>query len=435
MNIRKAATSLLVAAFLIAPLGADAQGPGEAPRTPYDAKVKLPAGALTTAPLGKTPGGPRPTAPEDLVEALRLNGVTVYDFDTLPAFNSSASPFFGSFERLIDRWETIKRPASPREGANVLRPKLERLRESCLQGRNCSEASALGRVVQALNDASTAYPDCSSAAVAYGAYYLDNGEPPADIARRYDLACLGSLEPRRVQGAEQRDALPAVYTAGGREGAAEGAFRAIGLLEADGIPFCAGLLRNDRTLVTARHCFEGPEGAFWQAGRVKVRPVDGRGGPWAIGSTLIRSGAAKSQAVPQDWAVVAIATTDPIAAPRVELAPRELPGEVTVLSYFRHHAHAEYGQGASAEPWRKGLRWPRPGLCQVEQVEPGCLRLVCQTVRGFSGAPVFDASPPPSGEPIKVVGFISQAATTPLAACGARSSVVTLAAAAVQAAP
>src|SRR5690606_7459243 len=51
------------------------------------------------------------------------------------------------------------------------------------------------------------------------------------------------------------------------------------------------------------------------------------------------------------------------------------------------------------------LRFPRIGLCEAVRQSPGCIQMICQTIKTFSGAPVFRADSP-SNAP-EVIGFIS----------------------------
>ena len=54
---------------------------------------------------------------------------------------------------------------------------------------------------------------------------------------------------------------------------------------------------------------------------------------------------------------------------------------------------------------RYSLRYPKPGTCVALGVQTGCLALTCQTVTGFSGAPVFSARQ--SDGSYDVIGIVS----------------------------
>jgi hypothetical protein len=116
-----------------------------------------------------------------------------------------------------------------------------------------------------------------------------------------------------------------------------------------------------------------------------------------------------SLAVRDDWIVLQIDTTEPIGAAETVLEREPSLGPVSLAGHYAHFNYASYAQ-AGAPEWRRGLRFPRPDLCQTIKVVGDCLQLACETVRGFSGTPVFRAAPAASGSAIPVVGFISQRA-------------------------
>lgn len=144
-------------------------------------------------------------------------------------------------------------------------------------------------------------------------------------------------------------------------------------------------------------------------------------------TTFERSGSPDSRGVQDDWAVVRIRTSDAIGASNTELVRQSLPEEVSVVGYFSDHTAQRYGPGASKEDWKRGLRWPLPGLCHAYMAENRCVRMVCETVRGFSGAPVFDIAASDPSKPLRVIGFVSGADFSPDAGCGAPNPNVTIA--------
>ncbi|MGH6909083.1 MAG: trypsin-like serine protease [Phenylobacterium sp.] len=316
-------------------------------------------------------------------------------------------------------------PSSPSATEGILTAKIATSDKACAAGGAgaCGDGVRLKGVLADVETTALRYPNCSKAATAYVKYYPD-GEAPDAVAAAYDTACLASSEPRSSAGSFIHDSLPPVLAA--LSNPATGGLSPIAVLEVDGTPFCGALLRNNHTLITARHCFEGAAAGAWKAGAIRLRPVDGRGGPWQIDKNFLKAGADASTAR-TDWAVVKILTAESIRATDVNLEAATGPGAVSVLGYFKDHAAVGYGPGQSPEEWKRGLRWPRPGFCAIEDVRPGCLRLLCQTVQGFSGAPIFSAAAPGK---VAVVGFVSRAAVADGAACGPATSYVTIAASA-----
>lgn len=267
----------------------------------------------------------------------------------------------------------------------------------------CAQQDQLTKVAEGLRLGSSMAMGCAAAALEFQKSYTD-GDPPPAVARNYDMACLRSIERRSVNGVpEELVAPPALF---GPE--VHGALSAIGILEEKGSrPFCGGLIRNDRTVVTAHHCYEGKRQAFLQ-GAITVRPADGRHGPWRLAAEPVAEPASQGDAVKDDWVVLRIDTLDSIDAHEASLQPLSALGEVTVLGHYAYFPEVDYVPGTPAENWRRGLRYPKPGLCQAVKVVGYCLQIACQTVRGFSGTPVFSASASKPDSPLRVVGFVSQ---------------------------
>ncbi|ADG09414.1 hypothetical protein Cseg_0908 [Caulobacter segnis ATCC 21756] len=368
----------------------------------------------------------RPAAPvdvsttdnlEDVLKKLSLPGYRGPEFGVVDLGSTI------TLGQILRRNETIQRPLNPSYGAKYLEKELKTLESECalkLGSPSCQRARDLNRSLTSMRDAISLHPDCSAAADAYLGYY-PKSRPPASIAARFDLACLGSYEPRAQGGSYSPDIPPAILAR-----SSTSALAAVGLLEDENGPFCAGLLRNDRTLITARHCFEGARNVAWTSGKVWVRPADGRAAPWPVAPRFKDHGS--GQAVEADWAVVEILTTDAIAAPATNLRQEAAAGPVSLVAYFDDHKAADYGPAVSSAPsWRKGLRWPREGFCQVYREEKTkCVKLLCQTVEGFSGTPVF-MNTTAADQPLQVIGFISRPSMAEDAACGVRETYVTTA--------
>ena len=261
------------------------------------------------------------------------------------------------------------------------------------------------RVVEAILEiGNNAAPDCDPAAKAFQPHH-ESPTPPAAEARAFDLACMGSVLPRQLATAPE-PAPPAIMQVGGGAGAAQGALTAIGLIEARGIPFCGALLRNDRTFVTARHCYHALYNRL-QDGTVTIRPVSGKGGPWRVARAVVAAPISTTDSVENDWIRLRIDTTDEIGAAEVTMVPAPKAGAVTLIGHFAPYRHAS-GSVETDNEWRRALRFPRDGMCVAVTASPRCVRLLCQTVKGFSGTPVFQVDPARPDAPLHVVGLISR---------------------------
>lgn len=316
---------------------------------------------------------------------------------------------------------TTQIPIRPSTGEAILVADRLRLATACgAGGPSCGLLPRYDVAIASLKRGQLQFGGCSGATAAFLRSYPGPSAP--DVAAAYDIACLGSVEPRGQEAPFLRDGLPAELAAlSSPHGKTP-----IALLEVAGKPFCGALLRNDRTLVTARHCIDDAQAA-WDAGLLTIRPIDGRGGPWKVAPGILQPEGAVTASVGDDWAVLRIETTDAIEATPVSLKSALGPGPVSIVGYFKQHAAVGYGPGQSPAEWKRGLRWPRPGFCQIQEVRANCLRLLCQTVEGFSGAPIFDATTPTP----TVVGFISRPASSSTGRCGSTQiASITLAASA-----
>jgi Trypsin len=271
---------------------------------------------------------------------------------------------------------------------------------------SCARAAAFRRIAQSMLAADAANPGCGEAANRFSLYY-GNANPPQDVAKQFDLACLSSFSLRKLgdDSVEPPPSVPAVMTRGGSDPAVQGALGAIAILTSDGVPFCGGLLRRDRTVMTAAHCFHEARNAF-EAGRVTARSADGRILPIKVLTQGSRMPTIASTKAADDWAVFRLEGSGSLAVTDTSLAQAAIGVEVTLVGHFAHFGSVSYASPAQ-EDWAQGLRLPRPGLCQILDVPPDCVQVACQTVRGFSGTPVFQLQPAASGTPLTVIGFVS----------------------------
>ncbi len=122
----------------------------------------------------------------------------------------------------------------------------------------------------------------------------------------------------------------------------------------------------------------------------------------------IRQGQGVIDYVPEDWAVLALVMTPGVTLKVVNshMVPFDAPAEVTLLGLYPHALAADYYPVGSAHPMRS-IRFPKPGLCEAISLSDNCLQLACQTVRGFSGTPIFSSRRPDGS--YEVIGFVSGA--------------------------
>lgn len=308
-------------------------------------------------------------------------------------------------EAWIRKNQQVQQPSQPQVIAATLDARTAALSTGCTSSTllACQQRDALYGAAADLRAGLFAADGCDAAAKAFAPYYR-SANPPEAISRDYDMACLGSIQIRREgAGIETPKTAPPILAAGLRD-PANGIMAMIGILERDGNPICGSLIRPDRTVVTARHCYDKNRSAF-DAHSVTVRPASGLAGPWSITGVKAKP-AVDSDAAADDWIVLHAASARDFAVPASTFVPMPLAGAVTVIGHFAHFKNVGY-QDESAPVWKKGLRFPRTGLCQSVQAVRGCLQIACQTVRGFSGAPIFLPSAGSDGKP-QVVGFISQ---------------------------
>lgn len=256
----------------------------------------------------------------------------------------------------------------------------------CDQGRDyfCRRVAGLRSARDYLVAGATRNADCATAVEDFVGYYRVRN-PPATVSRAYDLACLGGLIVRNGEAA-MAERPPVLMRAEG-EG---GLLAAIGLVINSGTPVCAGLLLPDRRFLTAKHCDEylGSQPAVYQASSGKS---------WS----LIRGSRGESRGVAGDWAQYDIQEADDYEVPPITFTSSDEPTPATVLAGFPYNDVFQSGAGNALA----AMRFPRDGLCHTVNFSEGCLQLICQTVGGFSGAPVFRANSSPDSP--EVLGIVS----------------------------
>jgi hypothetical protein len=323
------------------------------------------------------------------------------------------------------RQQGMMMPFDPSLSTDYLGARLREAAEACTRNPSqCGFRDALADTLGRLRAGRDRAQGCGRAVTAYDVFYPER-RAPEPVAAAYDRECLASFVARGNPPVLPPDPVPSVFVSGGRNAAAEGALHSVGLLQIGDVSVCGALLRNDRTLVTARHCLVDEAAAAWEARTLFVRTADGRA-RWKVGA-LVNGGVESSEAVRDDWVVLRIDTSDPIGAADTALVPLVLPAEITVLGSFMDFEAVGYPSASADDKLRRALRWPRTGLCQATRISLKCLQMFCQTVTGFSGSPIFLSAADP-GSAIPVVGFVSRpGSTSSTAGCGAVPGGITLA--------
>lgn len=241
--------------------------------------------------------------------------------------------------------------------------------------RACLLADAYARAGTAIRTASL---QCDSAAARYLPAYA-SGTPAREIARDFDLSCLGSFALRKsgnlAEVPQPRPSLLADAEASG------GLLGAIGLLEFDGTTICAGLLRQGGRFLTARHCLDGVP-----VSRLSVRAAMGTNAPWRVKVT--RQGDPDNPGAAADWIELELGGPGLPDPPRTNLVRLTQPSAVTLVASYPQFADTDYANPSEPLP-RRALRFPLDRTCQALVAQAGCLQIACESVRGFSGAPIF----------------------------------------------
>lgn len=313
-------------------------------------------------------------------------------------------------------------PFEPRERAAALPRYADTLRSDCARNRTgalCAgkaDFSYFGPLAQTL----AATPvDCDPAARTYRDALGDclttgdcklGGSGTAGVA--YDDSCLSSSLPwSGTDGRPRASQEPALFRQGGERAGVGGALNATVLIElvekGRRGHHCGGLLRPGNRIITARHCFDNAyEISALKEDRAFVR-ILGRAGSEYLLSLAASVSEAGVPPVQTDWLSLSFKASDTIPAPDVEFRRVTEPVEAVVVGHYPHWARSRAGNAPNEEAWRQGLRWPGPRMCHAIHAVDVCLRLLCQTMPGYSGAPIFDAKSAP-GQPLRVLGIVSR---------------------------
>ena len=254
------------------------------------------------------------------------------------------------------------------------------LTDSCTRigvAEYCKARDRLVDMQPGLGNSSPALVQCSRAANAvHRAWQIDSrGWHATAEAQAWEDACLAPLEAPERSGTSSVD---------------PGLLSTIGILSFHGEPFCSGLLTDTGLFVTAQHCYREGGLSVRQAGSNEIR-------------TLSRVDTNSRPGIPNDWAVFRLTGGAPLVV------------QPTEFSEIGAHTVA-YPVGLSlVAAWRNAplvditqtVRAPRDDMCKVLFEMEGCLHLACQTMQGFSGAPIFLGREAGADSPPKVVGLLS----------------------------
>ena len=352
--------------------------------------VALPANALAQPQAMEVVGDERiPGKPsgslERMLKELKLKGLRE---------NPDFGITFG--EALRQRLVWIQRTAPPTDSSDDLASLISVSTKDCAVGRSgaCSTRDLL---LAAKAELGRAPVDCNGAARRFSdagyADVLDDSAP----AQAYDAACLGSMIPRVIGGAiEAPVSKPSLIADPAQEGEL---LSAVAIFEnGHNNFFCAGLFLPAGKVLTARHCFGSA-----LLGNTQVRSAQS-GKRWPIENQMLPADEGK---VASDWVVVSLTGADFPTPPKFNLTRLGTSPTAFVIGPFHSAKMMKYDPAPTPDGdfLRYSLRYPKPGTCVALAVRTGCLALTCQTVTGFSGAPVFSARQ--SDGSYDVIGIVS----------------------------
>ncbi|WP_226632748.1 trypsin-like serine peptidase [Novosphingobium profundi] len=252
----------------------------------------------------------------------------------------------------------------------------------------CREGNALQGAAVGLLKAGTVYPECAPAARTFRRYYK-SGTPSSQVSSRFDLHCLGSFAPRLGEGADDPR-----QTA--RKTSSLAILSAVGLFAADGIIRCSGLFYRPSFFITASHCLDDASGK-----KFTVSAADGSFQGQLV--SFVNGNPRPTDEVQKDWVVFRLDDAEGFDFPEIRLEKLPSPREVNIVKYYPFGGDTQLGRATPAH--FRHLRFQKPGMCQALMSASGCLQIACQTIRGFSGAPIFNADA--SSENLVVYGLVS----------------------------
>lgn len=188
--------------------------------------------------------------------------------------------------------------------------------------------------------------------------------------------------------------------------------RAVAITTVGGEAVCTGILLNDHSLRTARHCFVNqvsgdlrPEFLPSATMKVDITTLDGQRSLTLSPAELQRLKLPGGFDIDKDAvtvAVTAVATSSAAPLPEVRLVPPAkhqllwLVGPVFLLD--QAIAMQKFAANPKVKPplsdWRDSVRWSSllGGQCRTVAVQGACIYHSCQSFRGFSGSPLITAA-------------------------------------------
>ena len=328
--------------------------------------------------------------------------------------------------------DEVERVFELRNASNALELRARSLSEGCKRTANvrlCETAAGIPELRSTASLIRAFGAACEEAALDYASYgdcWDSNCASDAfRLAKPFDEHCLASLSGLGALGATER---PAIFSKQGGASVLDVTV-VLQLKNADGVwgPICGGLLIPQGRLLTARHCVFSADldrrNALKGGEMRAVRASDGL----AFGVVWTPDADRLLTSVSEDHIVLPLAPGSAPAIPLMRFRPVAKAGPAVVLGYFRHYDPARTGNAVdAASDVQAGLRYPKPGLCHVIEEKSGCVRTVCMTVPGYSGAPIFAPRRDDDGA-LVVYGVVSSAERADSLRCSAdrlRRSVV-----------
>ena len=367
--------------------------------------LSSPTGPLDERKLDELTGRPLGVGWDSLVPIEELSGFTLLDRlrREFPR-PGDAERVAAELRRLRD--EKVFRPTDPTDTRELL----WRVAPAAMHDEPRSatdEEAACGMASQRLREAIT---DCLHRC---GVPSLRDDESvrvlQADLLRagaEFDGLCLGSLVPYRLttEGALAADALPGFVPASAPR-LLWVLLDASTTLSGEGGPVCSALLLPGGMLLTARHCFVDEHGLAIQG--LDGRPLLdlGREGKLQLGN-VARPEAATSVSLelvgtlgdrPLGAATPPGTANDALLfrasgapdVPEVTFATAAVGERVWVFGPYSLSDRSRPAGQDGMSSWYQSLRWTRVGACRVLYADENCLKHTCQTIQGYSGAPII----------------------------------------------